>query len=102
MVLAQSYDVAMNMLGIYKRVQTIISESIVGKIICIPFCTHRSNKVIEHSTQNNLETTKFFDLCNKIYVFITGSKKCCVTLCKIYAALMNDDIALLIKLTDTH
>ena len=102
MGLAQSYDGAMNMSGIYRGAQTMISESIGREIIFVPCCAHRSNKIVEHSTQNSLEATKFFDLCNKIYVFITGSTKRCGSLREIYAASMNDDTLSLKKSTDTR
>jgi hypothetical protein len=68
MVLGQSYDGARNMTGIHKGVQTIISESIGREIIFVPCCAHRSNKIVEHATQNSLEAKKFFDLCEKLYV----------------------------------
>ena len=61
MVLAQSYDGAINTSGTYKGVQTIISGSIGREIIFVPCCAHRSNEIVEHSTQSSLEATKFFD-----------------------------------------
>ncbi|CAF4456497.1 unnamed protein product, partial [Didymodactylos carnosus] len=98
----QSYDGAMNMSGAFKGVQTIISESTGREIIFVPCCAHRSNKIVEPSTQNSLEATKFFDLCNKIYVFITGSTKCWAVLRDIYSNSMNDDTLSLKKSTDTR
>ena len=50
----------------YKEVQAIISESIGHETLLIPCSAHRSNKIVEHATQNSLEAKKFFDLCDKI------------------------------------
>ncbi len=101
-ILGQSYDGASNMSGVYKGVKTRISDLLGREIIFVPCCAYRSNKIVEHSTQNSLETTKFFDLCNKIYVFITGSTKRCAALRDIYSTSMNDDTLSLKMATDTR
>lgn len=102
MVIGPSYDGAPNMSGEYKGVQAVVSESIGREIMFIPCCAHRSNKIVEHASQNSLEAKKFFDICEKIYVFITGSTKRSAVLREIYAASINEDSLSLKSSTDTR
>ncbi|CAF4322626.1 unnamed protein product [Rotaria sp. Silwood2] len=99
---SQSYDGASNMSGEYKGVKTIISKLIGHEVIFVPCCAHRSNKIVEHSTQNSLEVKKFFDLCENIYVFITGSTKRYSVLRDIYSTSMNEDALSVKQSTDTR
>ncbi|CAF5190644.1 unnamed protein product, partial [Rotaria magnacalcarata] len=65
-------DGGLNMCGEYKGVKAMLSESVGREVIFVPCCAHRSNKIVEHASQNSLEAAKFFGLCEKLYVFLTG------------------------------
>ncbi|CAF2147626.1 unnamed protein product [Rotaria magnacalcarata] len=68
-------DGELNMCGEYKGVKAMLSESVGREVIFVPCCAHCSNKIVEHASQNSLEAAKFFGLCEKLYVFLTGSTK---------------------------
>ncbi|CAF4392251.1 unnamed protein product [Rotaria magnacalcarata] len=74
-LIGQSYDGELNMCGEYKGVKAMLSESVGREVIFVPCCAHCSNKIVEHASQNSLEAAKFFGLCEKLYVFLTGSTK---------------------------
>ncbi|CAF2193147.1 unnamed protein product [Rotaria magnacalcarata] len=74
-LIGQSYDGGLNMCGEYKGVKAMLSESVGREVIFVPCCAHCSNKIVEHASQNSLEAAKFFGLCEKLYVFLTGSTK---------------------------
>ncbi|CAF5046381.1 unnamed protein product, partial [Rotaria magnacalcarata] len=65
-------DGGLNMCGEYKGVKAMLSESVGREVIFVPCCAHCSNKIVEHASQNSLEAAKFFGLCEKLYVFLTG------------------------------
>ncbi|CAF4619837.1 unnamed protein product, partial [Rotaria sp. Silwood2] len=71
-LIAQSYDCANNMCGQMNGVQAKISEKLHRDVKYIPCSSHRSNTVVKHSSEANLDIYSFFGTLQTVYVFFTS------------------------------
>ena len=74
-LIAQSYDCANNMCGVFNGVQAKISEKLKRDVRYIPCSSHRSNTVVKHASLAHLDIDCFFSTLQNVYVFFTSSTK---------------------------
>ncbi len=74
-LVAQCYDNAPNMQGIFKGVQACINNHLNRDIVDIPCGAHTSNLVVEHACDCSLEYINLFRLLQELYDYFASSAK---------------------------
>jgi hypothetical protein len=74
-LVAQCYDNAPNMKGVYKGVQACINNHLNREILHIPCEAHTSNLAVEHACDCSIEYVNLFMLLQKLYDYFTSSVK---------------------------
>jgi hypothetical protein len=74
-LVAQCYDNAPNMKGVYKGVQACVNDHLKREILHIPCNAHNSNLAVEHACDCSTEYINLFMLLQELYNYFTTSIK---------------------------